>query len=173
MNGTTTTKSSVSTGADSVLVAPSVKLHRLRTLILAVLCFGMVGTGIELFLLEHTEDTLQWVPLILLAVGLGSALALAMRASRSTLRVFRILMVLFIAAGITGVYLHYKGNVEFELEMYPTMSGFKLIWEALRGATPSLAPGTMALFGLIGLTTTYAHPAARAGRTGIPSEEVS
>lgn len=149
------------------------RIHKFRLLVLAVLCFGMIGTGIELFLLEHTEDTFQWVPLILLAVGLIAAVAFALRGSRMTLRAFQALMVLFIAAGITGVYLHYKGNVEFELEMYPSMGGLKLIWEALRGATPSLAPGTMALFGLIGLTTTYEHPAGRTGRSGKSSEEVS
>jgi hypothetical protein len=140
---------------------------------LAVLGFGMLGTGTELVLLEHTEDSFQWVPLVLLGLGFFATLAFAVRSSRVTLRIFQTLMVAFIASGILGVYLHYKGNVEFELEMYPSLSGLKLIWEALRGATPSLAPGTMALFGLIGLTTTYEHPASRTARAGISSEEVS
>lgn len=173
VNGTTNTEAESRRLPASLRAAGTARIDGLRRLLLGVLCFGMIGTGLELFLLEHTEDTFQWVPLILLAIGFVSAAALAVRGSRRTLRVFQVLMVLFIASGITGVYLHYKGNVEFELEMYPTMRGLELVWEALRGATPSLAPGTMVLFGLIGLTSTYDHPAARTGRTGISSEEVS
>ncbi|MGH7503390.1 MAG: hypothetical protein ACREL7_16810 [Longimicrobiales bacterium] len=163
MNGTTT--------AETELHQPALRSSegiaqagRLRGMLLWILCFGMLGTGVELILLEHTEDVWQWVPLVLLGMGVVSGLALAGFASKATVAAFRIIMVLFIAAGLAGLYLHYTGNVEFELEMYPAMDGLELFWNALRGATPALAPGAMALFGLIGLTLTYAHPATRAGR---------
>ena len=35
----------------------------------------------------------------------------------------------------------------------------KLVWKALRGATPALAPGALAQLGLLGLLYTYRHPA--------------
>ncbi len=45
--------------------------------------------------------------------------------------------------------------------MDATMRGFALLWAALHGATPALAPGALAHLGLIGLATTYRHPALR------------
>ena len=67
-------------------------------------------------------------------------------------------MLLFVAAGIVGVYLHYQSNVEFELEMNPAAAGWELIRESLTGAMPALAPGTMVHLGLIGLLYTWRHP---------------
>ncbi len=45
------------------------------------------------------------------------------------------------------------------------MSGFELAWEALKGATPSLAPGTMMLLGMLGLIYTFRHPTVTDART--------
>jgi hypothetical protein len=59
------------------------------------------------------------------------------------------------------VGLHYHGNEEFELEMYPSLSGMQLVSETLTGATPVLAPGSMALLGVVGLASTYRHPVLR------------
>lgn len=67
-------------------------------------------------------------------------------------------MVAFVAAGLLGLYYHYTGNSEFELEMRPSMEGFELVWESLKGATPALAPGTLVQFGLLGLLHTFKHP---------------
>ena len=50
-------------------------------------------------------------------------------------------MALFVLSGGIGVALHYRGNVEFELEMYPSLSGLELVRKTLTGATPVLAPG--------------------------------
>jgi hypothetical protein len=44
------------------------------------------------------------------------------------------------------------------------MKGLELFWEAMKGATPSLAPGVMAQLGLLGLACTYRHPLLRARR---------
>ena len=38
------------------------------------------------------------------------------------------------------------------------MRGLELVWEALKGATPALAPGAMAQLGLVGLAFAYRHP---------------
>jgi hypothetical protein len=59
---------------------------------------------------------------------------------------------------VIGVGLHYTGNAEFEVEMYPSLSGLALVGGALTGATPVLAPGSMTLLGLVGLAYTYRHP---------------
>ena len=130
----------------------------LRRLLFAILMMGIVGSGVELVLLEHTEDIWQWVPLVLFATALPGAGWLLVAPSVASVRVFQSLMVLFFVSGFVGQWLHYKGNVEFELEMYPSRGGLELVWEALGGATPSLAPGTMTLLGLLGLATCLRHP---------------
>jgi hypothetical protein len=67
-------------------------------------------------------------------------------------------MLVFVLAGMLGVYLHYSGNREFELEMYPTMSGMELFRKTMTGATPALAPGTMIQLAFVGLAYTFRHP---------------
>ncbi|HSJ08545.1 MAG TPA: hypothetical protein VK928_01500 [Longimicrobiales bacterium] len=130
----------------------------MRSLLLAILAFTMFGTGSELVLLEHTESRTQLVPLVLLGIGLVAVAVVAVRPHRATLHAFRAVMAAFILAGAAGLYYHYRGNVEFELEMYPEMRGWKLVWEALSGATPALAPGAMMQMGLLGLACTFRHP---------------
>jgi hypothetical protein len=136
----------------------------LRRLLLGLMLLGMLGLGAELLLLEHFENVWQWVPLVLLAVGFLLGLAVWMRPGRATLRAFRALSALFVAAGALGMYLHFDGNVEFERESDSGLRGLPLVWEALRGATPALAPGALAQLGLLGLALAYRHPALRRER---------
>ena len=141
----------------------------LRSVLLAIFVFGVVGTGAELILLEHYEDVWQWTPLALMAASLlvlGWHLA---SGGRLSTRAFQIVMVLFVVGGVVGVVLHYRGNAVFELEMYPSLVGFDLFTESIRGATPALAPGTMVQLGLIGLAYTFRHPAL-AGPGGRPPQ---
>ena len=136
-------------------------LGLLRRAMLALVLLGMLGLIAELVLLEHYEDPWQWTPLVLLGVGLPLALVAARRPGAGVLRAFRILMALYVLAGLVGVVLHLKGNVEFELERNPSIRGLPLAWEVLRGATPALAPGALAQLGLLGLLFAFRHPALR------------
>jgi disulfide bond formation protein DsbB len=111
--------------------------------------------------LGHTEETQQWIPLLTLGLGLVACIALAARPSPVTVKTFRVVMVLFVVAAMAGLYFHYSGNAEFELEMYPSMRGMELFRESMTGATPSLAPGMLAQLGLLGLAITWKHPALR------------
>ena len=131
----------------------------LRRVLAALFLFGSVGTAAELWLLEHTEDAWQKAPLVLIAIASLDLAVLTVRPSAAGVRIFQFVMLAFIASGVLGLGLHYQGNVEFELELQPDASGFALFWESMKGATPVLAPGTMALLGAIGLTYTYRHPA--------------
>lgn len=146
--------------APSSTAAPSAALHRL---LLALFAFGAAGVGVELVLLGHYEDYKQYVPLTLLALGLVGALWLGVAPKRASLLAFRWLMVGFVIAGIAGLVLHYRTNTEFELELYPTMTGWRLFWESIHGATPALAPGTMVQLGLLGMLSTLRHPASSRG----------
>jgi hypothetical protein len=135
----------------------------MRPLLLALVVFGAVGLVLELVLQEHYESPWQWAPLVVLAATLATSIVVWRRPGPRTLGAFRAVMVLCLVAGLVGVILHLKGNLEFALERDPELSGLALIWKCLRGATPALAPGAMAQLGLLGLVYTYRHPALARG----------
>lgn len=122
----------------------------MKKILLAAFVISLLGTGAELLLLEHFEGLWQLMPLVLIGLGLLALLWFKSSASTVSTYFFRALMLVFMVSGILGFALHYQGNMAFELEMYPSMSGWTLIWETLRGATPVLAPGTMIATGLVG-----------------------
>jgi hypothetical protein len=148
----------------------SLELHWIRQALLAVFFVGTVGLAAELVLLEHTENVWQWIPLALLVAGLVSASAVAVRPARVNIRTHQSVMLLFLVSGLLGLVLHYRGNVEFELEMYPSLRGLELFWKSLGGATPSLAPMAMAQLGLLGWIQVYRHPALRRSVRAEPEE---
>jgi uncharacterized membrane protein len=124
--------------------------------ILAVLMFGMAGLLAELALIAHYEDVAQWIPLALLAVGL-IALVLDLALARGWTQLFiQLTMVLIVAAGALGIYFHFQGSREFQLEMDPQMRGTTLVWHVLRAKSPpTLAPGSMVQLGMLGLGYAY------------------
>jgi hypothetical protein len=146
---------------------PATVLERVRRFLHLLLLLGFIGTGAELLLLNHLEETLQIVPLALLGFGvlvLGWHLLAHHRAS---ILVLRWLMLLFLLSGFVGIVLHYKGNVEFALELHPSLSGLELFWKALRGGIPIFGPAVMIELGLLGLISTYHHPQLTNNRRGV------
>lgn len=133
----------------------------IRHLLHALVAIGSLGLGAELVLLEHYEERLQWLPLIGLGAGMLALSALVVRPNARTVRLFQLVMAAFVILGAIGTWLHYSANVALELEMTPDMGGVALIWTALRGGTPTLAPGALAQVGLLGLIATVGHPALR------------
>jgi hypothetical protein len=133
----------------------------LSQLIFAIIVIGIIGLLMELLLIDHTETGIQWIPIVVLLAGLASCIWIAMRPGKISFRTFQAVMAIFIVAGVAGLYFHYAGNVEFAIERDATLSGVKLAWKSLRGATPALAPGALAQLGLLGLAYTYTHPANR------------
>ena len=144
--------------------SPATTLHALRRLLLGLLAFGLVGTGIELLLIGHDEDVWQLIPLA--TIGLALVVTAVLARSRPptggaamTVRLFRAVMVLLILSGGVGVVLHYRANMEFKLEMDPSLSGLALFISVVRAkAPPAMAPGTLALLGLLGLAAAYRRP---------------
>lgn len=126
-----------------------------RRSVLAILLLGLIGTEIELFLLKHTDGFWQILPLCLLGAGIVVTAWCAFARSPASLRVFDVVMATFILSGGAGVLLHFQGNVEWERERAPGIGGVSLVKQALMGATPTLAPGTMLQLGLVGLIYSY------------------
>jgi hypothetical protein len=147
--------------SEPAVLPESTALRTVRRILLAGLWLGISGTAVELLLLEHYEEWRQMIPLGLLAAGLLALVWHAVHRSAAPLRALQVLMLMFVIAGATGLLLHYRGNAEFELEMYPSKAGWELFRESMMGATPALAPGTMIQLALIGLAYSYRHPLLR------------
>jgi len=133
-------------------------LQAIRRFLLVILLLGMTGTAVELLLLKHDEDPYQLIPLVLLAAGVVVVIAHAVRPGQATAAAVRVTMIAFLAGGLTGLYLHYRANVEFQLEGDSSLSGRALLMKVLEAKTPpALAPGVMVQLGLLGLAYTFRH----------------
>ncbi len=146
-------------------------LTRIRRILLALVVIGIVGLIVELLLLEHTESATQLMPFVVLGAGLVVTLLQMLRPSRRILRVFRAVMLLFVAVGVLGIVLHLRGNIGFERETDPSARGLDLVWRSLRGGVPLLAPAAMAQLGLLGLVFAYRHPVLRTDAASIQPQE--
>jgi len=133
----------------------------IRTLLLASLAGGIVGTAAELILLGHVDSAAQWIPVVALAAAVPLLLWHAARPCPLTVRLIRLTMCAYIVFGVIGVGLHYDGNVEFESELHPKDAGLTFLRHTIAGATPVLAPGSMVLLGLLGIAHTYRHPSTQ------------
>ena len=145
---------------NTINVTMPTSLAYLRGLILATFLLGLIGSGTELILLGHSEDFWQYIPIVLMGLSLICLAGTAVRPSRMMIRFFQCMMVLFLASGVAGLWLHYRANIEFELEVYPSLAGWELFWKAIQGKSPpSLAPGMMFVLGLLGwVYAAFRHP---------------
>ena len=130
-----------------------------RRILLTILIVGIAGISLELWLLAHTEDVYQLIPLWLAAAAIVASVAVALRPTIGTIRLFQTVMVLFLLSGVVGMWLHFQVNMEFQLEMDPALTGMALLRKSIFAKTPpALAPGAMIQLGLIGLAYTFRHP---------------
>ena len=137
-----------------------------RRLLLGILLLGAIGLGAELLLLKHTEDATQWIPLVLNGLTVVMSATVAFKPSNGTIRLFQVAMLLMIISGGVGMYLHLQANMEFQLEMDATLTGWALLKKSVVAKSPpAMAPGAMMQLGLIGLAYTFKHPALESGRT--------
>jgi uncharacterized membrane protein len=141
------------TRADS---ARTDRLGLLRRWILIILVLGLAGTVTELVLLEHYEQPLQFVPLVLIVVAVSVLWWEFRRRDLASRRAIQIVMALFVLAGFVGFVAHFRGSAEYQLELNPEMSNWELLEKILRAkAPPLLAPGMMLQLGLLGLAYVF------------------
>jgi len=139
-------------------------LELLRRWILLIILLGILGTVTELLLLEHDEEPLQFVPLVLLVAGLAQLAWLAKSSGGTSLRSMQILMVLYVLSSFAGFVAHFVGSAEYQLELDPDMSTWDMLGKVLQAkAPPLLAPGMMLQLGLLGLAYLYTDPDYRKG----------
>jgi hypothetical protein len=89
----------------------------LRRWVLGVLALGLAGTVTELVLLEHYEQLLQFVPLVLIVAAVA---AIAWQVMRNV-------------AGFAGIAAHFRGSAEFQLDLNPSMTAWELVEKVIRG----------------------------------------
>ena len=131
-------------------------LAKIRRLVLALVALGLAGTAVELTLMAHTEDTLQLVPFAALAASFVAVSWWLLSPRGAAVTAVQLTMGVMIVTGLVGVAMHYQANMEFQLEMDKSLAGWDLIMKVLEAkAPPALAPGNMALLGLIGLAAVY------------------
>jgi len=121
---------------------------RLIRITIAALLFGL---GLELWLIEHYEDVLQFIPL--LCVALAGILLIADRYSNAAWirKSFRALLIINAICAVVGVYLHLKANFEFEKEIYVNETTLNLLINSFSGALPVFAPGSLIILSLLGM----------------------
>jgi hypothetical protein len=135
----------------------------LRKWILAVLVLGLLGTVVELVLLEHYEQGLQLVPLVLIALAMAGLVWHLMRGDAASLNTLMVVMILFVLASIVGVVAHFHGSAEFQLDLDPSIGTWELIEKVTHAkAPPLLAPGMMMQLGLLGLAYVFSDIRYRA-----------
>ena len=128
----------------------------LRRFLLAIFLLGVSGITAELWLMGHYEDFSQQIPLVLCVLSLAAVGAVLLRPGGGTTNLFRAIMACFVLSGIIGAILHFQVNIEFQLEMDPSLQGVTLYRKAILAKTPpALAPGAMIQLGLIGLAYTF------------------
>lgn len=132
--------------------------QQLRSFLLGVAAFIFIGTIAELYLLEHYEESQQWIPIILSIVGFFISATAWRKPSRKILTTLRWVMGLIALASLYGMYLHFMGNYQFTLEINPSFSATEAIWPAIKGSYPLLAPGILFLSAILGFAATYRHP---------------
>ena len=131
----------------------------------ALVALGLVGTGAELLLIEHYEETTQLVPLLAIGVTLATLGWHVWAPGTASRRSLQVVLCLQVVAGLAGVVLHSRASAEFQRELDPSLAGWPLWRKTLRAkAPPALAPGVLAQLGLVGLVYTV-RPSAEDPRS--------
>lgn len=118
---------------------------RYRRFLLGTAAFVFAGTLVELWLIGHNEEWIQWVPYGLAVLGLGAVAAVRFGSAPRRLGVARVVLGLVMAGSLFGVYEHFEHNLSFEQEIRPGVPALDLLGEAVRGASPLLASGILLL----------------------------
>ena len=132
-------------------------LRRLRKFLLLLSLFLFGGALIELWLVGHTKELVQWIAFALAGAGAFTLLVVLFHLSPATVRILRVCMLLVVLGSVFGMYEHLSGNVAFAREIQPNATTGHLFWRGLQGANPLLAPGVLAIASLLALAATYRY----------------
>jgi len=132
-------------------------LSRLRRFLLLLSLFLFGGALVELSLVGHTKELVQWIAFALAGAGAFTLLLVLFRLSPATVRILRVCMLLVVLGSLFGMYEHFSGNVAFAREIQPNSTMSRLFWRGLQGGNPLLAPGVLAVAAILALSATYRY----------------
>jgi len=133
-------------------------LARLRQFLLIIAAGIFVMTVTELIFVSHWNETIQYLPFALCALGLIALTIACLRPSRETLSALRWTMLIVGICSFIGFYEHLWNNYSFWMEIQPNATALELLVATFNGGIPILAPGILLLGSVIGLTAIYKHP---------------
>ncbi len=133
-------------------------LARLRRFLLVISAGTFLMTVIELIFVGHWNETIQFLPFALCAIGLGALAVSWFRPSGASLRALRWSMTVVGVCSFIGFYEHMANNFSFWQEIQPNTTTWELIVATFNGGIPVLAPGILLLGAVIGLAAIYRHP---------------
>ena len=132
-------------------------LRRLRKFLLVLALSLFLGALVELWLVGHTKEFVQWIAFALAGAGALTVMLVLFRLSPATVRVLRVCMLVVALGSLFGIYQHVSGNVAFAREIHPDSSTSQLFWRGLQGGNPLLAPGVLAVAAVLALSATYRY----------------
>lgn len=144
---------------------------QLRRFLLVLAGLVFAATVAELALVEHDESFVQLVPYFLCGLGIVAIGAIIWLPRPGVMIGSRVVLAIVGVGSVYGWYEHVAHNLDFELEIRPNAGVRDVIWDALGGASPLLAPGILALGAVLAYAATYRHPALTKGKQ--PSAESS
>ena len=87
--------------------------YRLKKVLVLALLFMMIGSLLELYLLDHYEDSWQLIPILSVGTTLVTLLILFFKKTTKVVNLFKAVLILTALSGVYGVYLHLQSNFEF------------------------------------------------------------
>lgn len=130
----------------------------LRRFLLAAAVATYLAAAVELVLVGHYEDWQQILPFVMVVLGVLASGWAWVSSTPVSLQGTRWAGGLATVTALAGVYFHLTGNLEFAREVQIGASSRELLWDAISGGNPLLAPGMVALAGLLAAGATYRHP---------------
>lgn len=137
---------------------------RLRQVMLTLAGLLGIGAIVELRLEGHTGGTVQLVPFVLSGLLIVAVAACGWWPSRRTIGLARVTAIIIVVGSGYGLVEHFRQNYLFEREIRPTEPALALILDALEGASPTLAPGLLAIGPILLLAASLEHPVLGRGR---------
>ena len=134
-------------------------IRRLRRAIVLIAVLTLAGLLAELTMLRHWKGPIQLVPwVVVVALLAASALLWRDAATRTAVRVARVLAGVSALASAVGVWQHIEGNMETAAlsvawaTKWDALSPGERLWQAATGGAgiaPPLVPGFLALVGIM------------------------
>lgn len=130
--------------------------HRVERTLYILAAGLFVGTILELIMLGHDEGTMQLVPFALCGIGLVGIGLARFFPTNPVQRLAQALMATIAAGSLLGAWEHIEGNLGFLEETRPNADAMMKVRAALTGQAPPLAPGMLALGGILAAVAIYA-----------------